>query len=344
MFDQDLDSRPRRRGRGSESEEPVESVPGKSNVLTRQRTGTRKRSSSNVQVHDRKARRGGLGAGNGGLVGVGHDLVSNVKRLFEGLLVAGNGVKGFLWICFFLLGVAGVVLPLIYLYTASQLPEMRSPSELSKAVGLVVETARRAETVGLHDPVLKARLNRKYEDPNRTGAKGLPRNFLLLYLRQWECPDYLQRPKEEGWPWVRRAFGGLVFADQNDGPGYCELIFARRISSVHLDIEGTLATAIMAHRLHSFLDKPQLLAYDLSALRFHKAPGVVGVEAATYDLFKKELDQLSLAETAELMLALPPWNNYQEIKQCKGPAVIRGQRDNILSSLQGSEVSGALRS
>jgi hypothetical protein len=338
MFEEKLENRSRRRRGGGDGEEALETSPGKSNVLPRNAVRSGQGGSRNVQVKKGQAVRRSVSRSDGRLVALGHDLASTLKRLLVGVSSGLRTLRGFLWIGLFFLGLTGVVIPLLYLYTASQLPELRGVQDVGKQLAMTVEASRRTnikfETTQKH---LGSQAI-KYDDPGRTGARPLPINVQRLYSNQWNCPDYLQQPKEIGRPWAWRVFGGLLFGDRNDGPGFCELVFARRLAR-RLSVEGTLATAIAAHRMHSFLDKPQLMAYDLSSIEFER--GIVGIESASKTLFKRDLEQLTLAETAELMLALPPNNWYSTIKSCRGPSVIRASRDLLLKKLEAAGLASA---
>jgi membrane peptidoglycan carboxypeptidase len=88
---------------------------------------------------------------------------------------------------------------------------------------------------------------------------------------------------------------------------------------------------VAANKIHRILPKHELIAYDLALVSFE--PGVIGVEAAAKELFGKDLKSLQLAEVAELMLALPPHEAYDELKQCRNASLIRRNRDYVLSML-----------
>jgi membrane peptidoglycan carboxypeptidase len=100
-----------------------------------------------------------------------------------------------------------------------------------------------------------------------------------------------------------------------------------------LGIQGTLPQSVAAHRLHSFMQKDQLIAYDLAIIYFER--GIVGVEDAAFALFGREVGELQLSELAELQLALPPFGYYGDLKVCRNPTVIRQNRDMLLEDLAG---------
>ena len=122
----------------------------------------------------------------------------------------------------------------------------------------------------------------------------------------------------------------MAFGTELPGDGACERLIAARLA-VALGIQGQVEQAVAAHRLHSFLQKDQLIAYDLSTLYFDR--GVVGVEDATYKIFGRELDTLRLAELAELALALPPHDMYADAVTCRNASLIRQNRDVLLDDL-----------
>ena len=158
----------------------------------------------------------------------------------------------------------------------------------------------------------------------------LPKDLVALYISQMDCPTYFQTPREEGPRWAWRLFSGLVLRKEPKGDGRCERRLSLRLAQA-LGIEGGLAQTIAAHRLHSFLQKDQLIAYDLASLYFDR--GVVGVEDAAFNLFGKEMDTLQLSQLAELALALPPYNAYADNVVCRNASFIRQNRDVLLDNL-----------
>ncbi|MFY0583692.1 transglycosylase domain-containing protein [Cystobacter fuscus] len=114
------------------------------------------------------------------------------------------------------------------------------------------------------------------------------------------------------------------------GDGSCERKLAMRLAMA-LGIEEPLQQTVAAHRLHSFLQKDQLIAYDLASVYFER--GVVGVDDAVYKLFGKELDALELSQLAELSLTLPPHGFYVDAVQCRNESIIRQNRDVLLADL-----------
>lgn len=157
----------------------------------------------------------------------------------------------------------------------------------------------------------------------------LPKNLVALYITEWGCPTYFQTPREEGWPWLKRILNSARGVGSG-GDGACELAFARRLA-IRLGAGSPSQLAVMSDKLHRFLKKDQLVAYDLHSMQFDQ--GVIGVEAASRALMQRELLDLSLAELAELALGIPPYNLWNEVRLCTNAAQIRQARDALLQNL-----------
>ncbi|MBU8899320.1 hypothetical protein DRW03_10310 [Corallococcus sp. H22C18031201] len=235
-------------------------------------------------------------------------------------------MKTVFWILMFLVGLTGVVVPLTYLYTASKLPPLENETDVEKQLRHSIEDERMSVAVGLVDRGNKP-LTFAKPDFSR-----LPKDLVALYIRQMECPTYFQTPREDGRAWAWRLFAGVALGARPPGDGACERLLAVRIARA-LGIKDNLELAVAAHRLHSFLQKDQLIAYDLAIIRFER--GIVGVEDAAQKIFGQPLADLSLSELAELQLALPPYGFYTDLKQCKNATLIRQNRDLLLRDLAG---------
>ncbi|TQF08826.1 hypothetical protein FJV41_47850 [Myxococcus llanfairpwllgwyngyllgogerychwyrndrobwllllantysiliogogogochensis] len=235
-------------------------------------------------------------------------------------------MKSLLWIVLFMLGLAGVLIPLTYLYTASKLPQLESEFDVDKLLKHSIEGERMSLRAG------QSERNPRPIAFNRPDFSRLPKDLVALYIRHMECPRYFQTPREDGAAWAWRLFVGATVGTAPPGEGACERLLAMRIAQ-GLGISGNLQLTVAAHRLHAFMQKDQLIAYDLAILYFER--GVVGVEDAAFTLFKKELSDLQLPELAELQLALPPFYRYWDIRQCKNPTVLRQDRDTLLADLAG---------
>ncbi|MCP3136092.1 transglycosylase domain-containing protein [Pyxidicoccus xibeiensis] len=235
-------------------------------------------------------------------------------------------MKSLLWIVLFLLGLAGVIIPLSYLYTASKLPPLESEFDVEKQLKHSIEGERMSLRAGQYQR------NPRPITFNRPDFSRLPKDMVALYIRHLGCPRYFQTPREDGPAWAWRLFAGVMTGAQPPGDGGCERILSMRIAGT-LGITGNVAQSVAAHRLHSFMQKDQLIAYDLASLYFER--GIVGVEDAAFVLFKRELSELQLSELAELQLALPPFGYYGDLKTCRNATIIRQNRDILLEDLAG---------
>lgn len=211
-----------------------------------------------------------------------------------------------------------------WLYTANTLPNpVESEMDLETFLRQSIESDR--QSVQFNKRVAE-RENVKWSRPD---FSRLPKNLVAFYITEWGCPTYFQTPREDGWPWMRRVLNSARGLG-GEGDGACELVFARRLSA-RLGAATPSQLAVASHRLHAFLKKDQLVAYDLHSMQFDQA--VIGVEAGARVLMQKELLDLSLAELAELQLAIPPYNLWDEVFSCSNAAQIRLARDKLVQNL-----------
>ncbi|MFP2963403.1 transglycosylase domain-containing protein [Myxococcus sp. 1LA] len=243
-------------------------------------------------------------------------------------------MKSLLWIILFLLGLAGVVIPLTYLYTASKLPPLESEFDVEKQLKHSIEGERMSLRAG------QSQRNPRPITFVRPDFSKLPKDLVALYIRHMECPRYFQTPREDGPAWTWRLFVGATLGTAPPGDGACERLLAMRIAAA-LGIEGTRERSVAAHRIHTFMQKDQLIAYDLSIIHFER--GIVGVEDAALELFGRELGELKLEELAELQMALPPFSDYYGIKICKNPTELRKFRNQLLEDLASWRLVGKER-
>ncbi len=238
-------------------------------------------------------------------------------------------MKAIIWIVLFLLGLAGVLLPISYLYNASKLPTMDSEFDIEKQLKNSIEGERMSLVAGMYV---------KPDRPiafNRPDFTRLPKDLVAIYITQMGCPRFFQTPREDGTAWAWRLFLGVATGGQPRGDGGCERLLSFRLAW-KLGVRDNTELAVAANKLHAFLQKDQLIAYDLAIITFER--GVVGVEDAAYKLFGKELDKLSLSELAELQLALPPYGYYNDLKTCQNAAIMKQNRDLILKYTAGAEL------
>lgn len=238
-------------------------------------------------------------------------------------------VKTLFWLGLFLLGLGGVLVPLSYLYNAGNLPPMESEFDIEKQLKHSIEGERMSMVAGMYV---------KPDRPitfNRPDFTRLPKDLVALYITQMGCPKFFQTPREDGAAWAWRIFSFAAFTRLLPGDGDCERLLAMRIAW-KLGVRKDTELAVAANKLHAFLQKDQLIAYDLAIITFER--GVVGVEEAAFKLFGKELDKLSLSELAELQLALPPYGYYDDLKTCQNAVMMKQNRDLILKYTERSEL------
>lgn len=211
-----------------------------------------------------------------------------------------------------------------WLYTASQLPiQIEGELDIETHLRQSIESDR--QSLQFNKRVAE-RESVKWPKPD---FSRLPKNLVAFYITEWGCPTYFQTPREEGWTWMKRVLNSAR-GIMSDGDGQCELLFARRLAG-RLGVGGSSQLAVMSDRIHKYLKKDQLVAYDLHSMQFDQ--GVIGVEAAAKLLMQKPLLDLSLAELAELQLGIPPYNLWNEIFLCTNAAQIRLARDSLLQNL-----------
>jgi hypothetical protein len=230
-------------------------------------------------------------------------------------------VKTLLWLVLFLIGLTGVALPAVYLHATSKLPQLETEFDVERQLRHSIEGERMSMQAGTFERQPRPT---QYQRPEFT---RLPKDLVAFYISELGCPHFFQTPPEDGPKWTWRLVSKLVFGVESPGNGACERILSMRLAAA-LGIPSGLERTVAAHRLHGFLRKDQLIAYELSALHF--ARGVVGVEDAAWRMFGRELDALQLAELAELALILPPNNLYADTSVCRNASLIRQNRDVLL--------------
>lgn len=235
-----------------------------------------------------------------------------------------RGVRSILWILLFLFGVAGIVIPLSLLYVASGLPPLDSAYNLESQLRQYIEGERTGARAG--------QVNRVPSDWPRPDFNQLPSDLVALYLSQMGCPNYFRSPRESGLKMAWRALDYLAFKGSPEDPnGRCEFRFAYRIAKA-MRIKDQAQLAIAAYKIQGFLQRPDLVAFDLASN--HYADGVIGLEDAVRVLFGgKKLSELTLAEDAELALAMPPNGYYKPLKACLSAPQIKQARDGLLQQL-----------
>ena len=229
-----------------------------------------------------------------------------------------------LWLSLLTIITVGVLVPGTWLYTAGNLPNtVESENDIEIHLRQSIESERQSVMIGRP---ASTRTSVKWEKPD---FSKLPKHLIAFYITATGCPDYFRSPREEGMPWTKRLAASL----QNqmlDGDGACELIFARNLAR-RLNMKTDLQVLVAADRVHHFLAKDQLVAFDLHSMWFDH--GVIGVETASIVIMQKPLTQLNLAELAELQLAIPPWGFWDDIKNCSNAAKLKEARDSLLAEM-----------
>lgn len=221
--------------------------------------------------------------------------------------------------------VAVVLVPLIYLYIGTQLPTLDSEFDLERLLRQSIESERKSVQLGQYE---KSKESITFERPD---FAKLPKNLVAFYITQRGCPTFFQTPREEGLTWNKRVLLGVVNVQAEDSDGWCERMLAINLAR-RIGAKGKLEESVAVHKIHRFLKKDGLIAYDLHSLRVE--PGVIGVEAAAHVLFKKPLLELSLSELAEFTLALPPHGYWIQMRDCQNPILIKQNRDVIIDDLR----------
>lgn len=235
-----------------------------------------------------------------------------------------------LWIVLFLFGLTGVIVPVTYLWTATKIPQLNNEYDLEAMMRLAVETERMSVALGLPPK------ERGFVTWDKPDLGRYPKDYVALYLSQMGCPNYFKSPREDGMPWAWRLMRSTWGNPLDDGaPGACEFLFASRLCDT-LNIKGKLEVAVAVNKLHGFLQKDQLVAYDLSSTYFDR--GVMGVDHAIKKTMGKALKDMNLAELAEAALVSPPNYLYTEIKRCTNGSLIKKARDAVLVDLANDEL------
>lgn len=160
--------------------------------------------------------------------------------------------------------------------------------------------------------------------------KTLPRTVVMLYLLETGCSSsFFRSPRDKPMRWNRLLF--KFFQREpfgpGDGDGACEVIFAQRLAQ-RLGARSRLEETVLIDRLHKFLTREELLAYDLESTQYVR--GIIGLEATSKQLLQKPAAELTLAERVELQLALPPYGMWEDINACRNPIRLKEVRDGVL--------------
>lgn len=231
-----------------------------------------------------------------------------------------------LWLTLLGIVTVGIIVPATWMYTAANFPDdmtIESESDVETHLRQSIESERQSVQIGR--PV-NVRENPRWDKPD---FSRLPSKGIALYITGIGCPTYFGSPREEGLPWLRRLAASSV-GRMLDGDGACELILARGLA-MRLGMQTDLQILVAADRIHRFLSKDQLVSYSLHSEQYER--GVIGVEKAAELVMQKKLIELSLAELAELQLAIAPYYYWKDIKECRNAALLKESRDTLLGQL-----------
>ncbi len=230
-------------------------------------------------------------------------------------------LRAILWLVVVSAAIVVLVVPGMYFYAASQLPPLDTEFDLERILRQSIESERRSVQLGMIDQSLV-----KVDFP-RPELGRIPKVVWTAYLAQRGCHTYFQSPREDGWPWVKRLLYSVMSKDL-PGDGWCEYVFASTLASRVGVPTGGLPHTVAVHKIHRFLKKDALVAYDLATV--NPDEGVFGVEEIARQLFKKKLEDLTLAEVGELSLTIPPNVYWGTVRKCINPSQIRMARDDVL--------------
>ncbi len=207
---------------------------------------------------------------------------------------------------------------------AAGLPVLDSEFDLERLLKLSIESERKSIQLGQYE---KSKERIEFERPD---FAKLPKNLVAFYITERGCPSYFQTPREESAAFGKRVLLSLIGVFP-DGDGWCENVFASSLAR-RIGTKGTLENAVATFKIHRFLKKDQLVAYDLHTV--HLETGVIGVEDSAKTLFKKTLPELTLSELAELTLAMPPFGYWDQMRSCQNPILIKQNRDVVIDDLR----------
>ena len=225
----------------------------------------------------------------------------------------------------FSIGLFGVVFPAMYFYYGSRLPPLQTEFDLERLLRGYIEGERMSIRAGSADD------ERRRPEWPRPDIQALPHDLVVLYISEFGCPGFFRTPRESSFAASWRALNHYLIDRELPGEdGKCELRLASHLADA-IRIRVAQPRAIASSRIRGFLTKDKLVAYDLSSVQVSE--GLFGVEDTALDLFKKPASALSLAQLAELMLALPPYAEYEDVKLCKAPLLLKASRDQMLTRL-----------
>jgi len=230
-------------------------------------------------------------------------------------------VKRLLLAAIMLVVSAVIIVPVWWAMAVSSLPTLDSEFDLERFLRDRIEGERANwSAAGRRD---KGAITFRSPELSR-----YPKDMVGLYISNSGCPTFFQTPHEKSLPWLWRLVRYQLFKSEGpQGNEDCEFQFARHLVW-SIRIRGGLRETIAISRIRNLLPKGKLVAYDLATTEFDQ--GVIGLESAAETLYQRKLETLKLDELAELSLALPPSNAYDQLKLCANASELRQARDAAL--------------
>ncbi|MBL8956556.1 MAG: hypothetical protein JNK82_37625 [Myxococcaceae bacterium] len=191
----------------------------------------------------------------------------------------------------------------------------------------------RAATVHELDGIIQKALDddRLNEHPpfEQPALESFPRSLVVLHLTRLGCPTFLQAPPERGVRWASRLVRGLAGWDGDGADGACERTFAVQLAQ-RIGARSSLEATVLANELHRLLSKELLVAYDLATAPV--TPGTIGAPVTSEILFNRPIAGLDLADSAQLVVALPPDGLWKEERNCRSLELIAQRRSQLLEA------------
>jgi len=220
-----------------------------------------------------------------------------------------------------LLVLGGLLAPAMYFYYSKDLPDLDSSQAIFKAVKRSIETQRQVVAPTGQKP--------EAWDFELLDLARLPKHLVHAVVAMDACPDYRTSKKELGYPKLSRiARRWLSNEIAGHGPQACQLRYADQVV-LALGVLDAMRSSIADAKVLDALTVDELLAYRISVVYY--AEGVIGPQAASRKLFKKELAQLSLGQIAELVAAEGYFTMFQ---RCQNPAKLKMYRDAVIDRME----------
>ncbi len=229
-------------------------------------------------------------------------------------------MRRLLSLLFLLALLIGVILPALYFYFASGLPDLSTRSAVTAALAPRVQAAREAS---------KATGRRQDSPPFQVSRRAnLPKALVIGLLAIEACPDYLEAPPLADLDRFKLVLARAAQARVPAGPGRCRLRFADMVTEA-LGVIEPVTAAISDAKLLASLEPDDLLTFRLAATFYSSS--IIGAFDASRFLFGKDLEKLTLAQAAELLAAESYW---QQFVDCTNPPRLTRLRDDVLDRMK----------